>query len=89
MFLVAAIGTLIIAVGCGLGALGQSYSLNPCYALALALATLAHQGEATAASKSDAALVRLRGLLRSLRLEGSKRSCRRAQLALEVPDTPD
>lgn len=86
VFLVAAIGTLLIAVGYGLGVFGESYSLNSCYALALA--TLGHKGEAAAAAQSGAALVRFRRLVKSLPLEGSKTSCRRVQLALDVPDTP-
>lgn len=87
IFVIAAIGILLMAFGYGLGTFAESYSLNQCYALSLQM--LGHRGERVAASKSDAALVRFRKLVRALPLNGSSTSCKRVQVVLDVPYKAD
>lgn len=82
--LVTAICALLIAIGYGLGAFAESFSLNQCYALSLR--TLAEKADRAAASKSDAAIARFRDLVQSLPLAGSRTDCRRVELAVEIPD---
>jgi hypothetical protein len=82
-YLALAAGTLLLAIGYGLGTFAESYTLNQCYATSLS--ALAAQGEHAAAAKSDAALERFRELLRSLPLAGPRTNCKRVELAIEVP----
>lgn len=84
VMLVTAVCALLIAIGYGLGAFVESLSLNQCYALSLS--ALAEKADRAAVSKSDAAVLRLRDLVRSLPLAGARTNCRRVELALEVPD---
>ncbi len=83
-FLVTAICALLIAIGYGLGASAESFSLNQCYALSMR--TLAEKADLAAASKSDAAIARFRDLVRSLPLAGPRTNCKRVELAVEIPD---
>jgi hypothetical protein len=83
--LITALAALLIAIGYGLGAFAESFSLNQCYALSLQ--ALAADADRTAASKSDAALVRFRALVRSLPLAGFKTDCRRVQAVIVTGDS--
>ncbi len=82
--LVTAVCALLIAIGYGLGALAESFSLNECYASSLR--TLAARADRTAMSKSDAAIARFRDLVQSLPLAGPRTNCKRVELAVEIPD---
>jgi hypothetical protein len=84
--LATAICALLIAIGYGLGAFAESVSLNQCYAFSLS--ALAQRADHAAASKSDAAIARFRRIVRSLPLAGSRTSCKRIELAVEVPEDP-
>ncbi len=82
--LATALCALLLAIGYGLGAFAESFSLNQCYALSLR--TLAEKADRAAASKSDAAIARFQDLVRSLPLAGPKTNCKRVELAVEIPD---